>query len=70
MTRRKAPERVSGRHVKPIIYEVDKLIKAELDMKVGGISWDQLLILVYAGAMTVSEIRNRMVTEKLERSKE
>ena len=63
MTLRKAPKRVSGSHIKPIICVVNKLMKDELDLKVGQPSWNQLSILAYAGAMTVSEVGNRKGTE-------
>jgi Reverse transcriptase (RNA-dependent DNA polymerase) len=67
--KRKPPMKVTGIHIKPIVCEVDDLIKAELKNS-GVLSWDKLSILVYAGAMTVSEIGNRHLTEKISRAKE
>ena len=69
--RRKAPRKVSGKLSDPIINEVDGLIKAELDMENNGRpSWDKLSIIVYAGAMTVSDVANRKFKEKSERTRE
>lgn len=69
--KRKTPNKVSGLHAKPIVSEVDKLIEAEMSSKNGGNpSWNQLSILVYAGAMTVSEIGNQRSTEKVSRLKD
>jgi len=69
--KRKAPSRVSGKHIKPIVTVVNSFIEKELNSRGGGrISWDQLSILVFAGAMTVSQIGNQGRTEKQTRSKE
>lgn len=69
--RRKPPNKVSGKHVHPIVMEVDKLIEQKMNSgKGGGLTWDQLSILVFAGAMTVSKIGNQGSAEKQLRSKE
>jgi hypothetical protein len=69
--RRKPPNRVSGRKIQPIINEVEGLIKTELDMENRGRpTWEKLSIVVYAGAMTVSELANRKFKEQINRSKE
>lgn len=69
--RRKAPRRVTEKMVQPIIREVDRLIELELDMENRGKpTWDKLSIVVYAGAMTVSELVNRKFKEQINRSKE
>jgi Reverse transcriptase (RNA-dependent DNA polymerase) len=70
MTMRKAPSRVSDKYIKPIICEVNRLIKSELDLIVGRASWNQLSNLVYAGAMTVSKIGNLKCLERQQRSRE
>ena len=66
---RKAPYRVSGRTLKPIINEVDRLISLELSKSKDRPSWNELSILVYAGALTVSELVNHKTSEKIKRSK-
>jgi hypothetical protein len=69
--KRKPPNKVSGKHIAPIIAEVKKLLEKEINSrKSGNLSWDQLSILVYAGAATVSRIGNQRSTEKINRSKE
>ena len=69
--RRKAPRRVTEKLVQPIIKEVDRLIGLELDMENRGKpTWDKLSIVVYAGAMTVSEMVNRKFKDQINRSKE
>ena len=68
--KRKAPHKVSGKHIQPIIAEVNKLIEQRMNSRKGGnLSWDQLSILVYAGALTVSKVGNQRSTEKQLRSK-
>jgi hypothetical protein len=68
---RKAPRKVSGRLVQPIINEVERLMKVELDMENRGRpSWEKLSVVIYAGAMTVSEVVNRKFKEKINRAKE
>lgn len=67
---RKAPYRVTGSTLKPIINEVDRLIGIELGKSKGRPSWDEVTILVYAGALTVSELVNQRTKEKLQRSKD
>ncbi|CAF3405757.1 unnamed protein product [Rotaria socialis] len=64
MTLRKPPNRVSGRHIKPIICIVDRLIKRELEKEVRRVSWNTLSNLVFAGAATVSKIGNGKSREK------
>ncbi|CAF4300602.1 unnamed protein product [Rotaria magnacalcarata] len=68
MTLRKPPNRVSGQHIKPIIGVVDGLIKSAL-LKKGScrLIWNQLSVLVFAGALTVSELGNQHTTEKAEK---
>ena len=69
--KRKSPNKVSGKHIQPIISEVNKLIGQKMNSrKRGSLTWDQLSNLVYAGAMTVSKIGNQGSTEKQLRSKE
>ena len=70
MMLRKAPNRVSGKHIKPIICLVDRLIKRELEVGNRRISWNMLSNLVYAGATTVAKIGNGRNLEKQERSRE
>ncbi|CAF1686939.1 unnamed protein product, partial [Rotaria magnacalcarata] len=68
MTLRKPPNRVSGQHIKPIICVVDGLIKSELHKKGPcRLTWNQLSVLAYAGALTVSELGNQLTTEKAEK---
>jgi hypothetical protein len=68
---RKAPRRVSGQHITPIISTVDRLMREEMERKMNGKpSWNQLSVLVYAGAMTVDELGNQSLTEMKNRSKE
>ena len=67
---RKAPYRVSGPTLRPIINEVDRLLSLELGKSNGRTSWDELSILVYAGALTVSEMVNQKTKEKIKRSKD
>jgi hypothetical protein len=68
---RKSPPRISGRSSLPLINEVDRLIERELRSKTGRkLSWRWLSIVVYAGAMTVSEIDGRQRIERRERTKE
>jgi hypothetical protein len=65
MTLRKPPKRVSGQHIKPIICVVDDLIKSEIHKKGPCLlTWNQLSVLVYAGALTVSELGNQLTSEK------
>lgn len=61
VTLRKPPLRVTGPQLKPVIKMVDGLMKDELGE--GKVSWGKLSILVYAGAMTVSEIENGKSSE-------
>ena len=68
---RKPPKRVSGKHIQPIISQVSKLLNNEIESrKEGCLTWDQLSILVYAGAMTVSELGNQRMAEKIKKSKD
>lgn len=68
---RKTPKRVSGRLAESLVSIVNGFIQKELDsLQPGQLSWDLLSILVYAGAMTVSEIANQGVKEKEQRALE
>ena len=68
MALRKPPKRVSGQHIKPIICVVDNLIKSEIRKKGScRLTWNQLSVLVYAGALTVSELGNQLTSEKAEK---
>lgn len=67
---RKPPSKVSGRHIQPIVSKVDKLIEVEMNSRNrGSPTWNQLSIIAYAGALTVSQIGNRGSTEKVQRLK-
>ena len=68
---RKAPSRVTPNSLtQSIMDKVDLLLKEEVDQRMkGDPSWNQLSILVYAGALTVDEICNRSSREKQTRSK-
>ena len=68
---RKAPKRVSGQqHLKPIISTVDSLMREVMERKMKGKpSWNQLSVLVYAGAMTVDELANQSSREMKNRTK-
>ena len=69
--KRKASQKVSGKHIKPIISIVNKPLEKHLNPgTVGSLSWDMLSILVFAGATTVSEIGNQRSAAKQARSKE
>jgi hypothetical protein len=68
---RKPPHRISDRGVQPLINVVNELIERELRGKNGGpLAWSHLSILVYAGALTVTEIGGKKGVEKRERTKE
>jgi hypothetical protein len=68
-TLRKPPKRVSGEHLKPIISTVNDLMREEICRKMNDRpSWNQLSILVYAGAMTVSSLGNQAADEKRKRT--
>ncbi len=67
---RKPPKRIICKRFQPIIKEVDDLMKEEIDRKAKGqLTWNQLSILVYAGAMTVDMLVGRSSEEKQSRSK-
>jgi hypothetical protein len=67
---RKPPKRIICKRFQPIIKEVDDLMKEEIDRKAKGqLTWNQLSILVYAGAMTVGMLVGRSSEEKQSRSK-
>ena len=67
---RKAPKRVSGKHIQPIISRVDDLMREISDRKMkGNPSWNQLSVLVYAGALTVDEVGNLQSEVKKEKSR-
>jgi hypothetical protein len=68
---RTPPKRVMpGNNTQTILNKVDTLMREEVDRKVNGdVSWDQLSVLVYAGAMTVDEVCNQASDEKRTRSK-
>ena len=67
---RKPPRRViPNTYVQSIVGTVDILMKDEVDRKMNGApSWNQLSVLVYAGAMTVDKLCNRLSDEKRIRS--
>jgi hypothetical protein len=68
---RKPPKRaISWKNTEPIISKVDDLMREKIVRKMnGGTSWNQLSILVYAGAMTVDELCNQLSEEKRNRSR-
>lgn len=65
-----APKRViPNSYTQSIVKKIDDLMKDEVDQRMGGKpSWNQLSILVYAGAMAVDRICNQPFREKLSRS--
>lgn len=68
---RKPPYRISDRGVQPLINKVDRLIERELGSKAGSqLSWSHLSILVYAGALTVTELGDQKRIERKTRSVE
>ena len=61
---------ISGKNTQPIISKMDDLMREEMDRKMNGETWwNQLSILVYAGAMTVDELCNQSSEEKWNRSR-
>lgn len=68
---RKSPPRITGRASRLLIEEVDRLIASELKSKTGRTaSWRWLSIVVYAAALTVSEIDGRQRIERSLKTKE
>ena len=67
---RKPPRRVvPSFQTQSIVNQVDALMKDEVDRKMNGTpTWNQLSVLVYAGAMTVDRLCNRLSDEKRIRS--
>ena len=64
-TFRESPRRVAGKHIEPILSKVDSLIGEEVGRKINGqLTWNQLSILVYAGATTVDELGNQTSDER------
>ena len=68
---RKSPARVTGKVSRSLISEVDNLIDGELGSKTGRrLSWRWLSIVVYAAALTVSEMEGRQRIERSQKTKE
>ena len=68
---RKPPKRVTlGNNTKLILQTVDHLMMEEVDQKMKGApTWNQLSVLVYAGALTVDELANQSSDEKRNRTR-
>lgn len=65
---RRSAKKVNSKNIGPLLKIVDDLIKEEL-AKSSQITWNQLSISIYAGALTVDKIANQLNAEKQEKAK-